>query len=80
MDWANILACGSMTRMLKRIESACPCKGCTERTEFGACHATCKKYIDWCKEKREYQNKVTSQKIASYEAKEFSFRRIKRER
>lgn len=65
---------------MMKIRTNGPCKGCTDRTEFGACHSTCEKYIDYKKKVQEYNDKVAAKKRDYYDPTNFSFRRIKRER
>lgn len=53
-----------------------PCKGCEERTEFGACHSTCEKYIGWKKQVEEYNRKVKAHKRKTADAADFIYRRV----
>jgi len=45
-----------------------PCRGCTERTEYGACHSTCQKYLDY---RHEHDIKMKERAIKS-EISDFS--------
>lgn len=62
---------------MMRDKTDCPCKGCTDRTEFGACHDTCEKYIDWKKKVQEYNNKVKANWAKVHDASEFKNRKFK---
>ena len=53
-----------------------PCKGCEERTEFGACHSTCEKYIEWKKQIDEYNRKLKADRDKSFDVSNFLYRRV----
>lgn len=68
-----------MSKIKKRKRPA-PCKDCTERTDYGLCHMTCERYLEWEKETREIDAQIREERRNVDNARGFIYRRIKYER
>ena len=44
------------------VVSECPCRYCVPPKRSATCHSTCKDYIDWTVEHKQYKDKIAEAK------------------